>query len=372
MQEWTIEELAHRLRAGEKVSVLDIREADEYRDWHIPGSSNLPTYMAINQGDLDAFRRHVGNLPTDRPIVTVCRRGNTSKHAVRMMEAHGLEAINLIGGILAWGSLWTQASIGLPGADDRVFAQVRRNGKGCLSYLFGARGEAAVVDPAIDAEAYVAIAHERGLKITRVLETHVHADHVSRGRLLCELTGASLHMASNKRVTYPYEAVSDTERLTVGGLVVTVLATPGHTHESVSYLLEDAFLLSGDTLFTDGVGRPDLERGDAGVDESAELLYASLHERLLGLPDSVRVFPGHTGVAIGFDGVPVEAPLGSLIGQIELLAVERAEFVNLIKARLTKHPPNYRQIISVNEGRLELGLVSPFDLEAGPNRCAVA
>lgn len=371
MPEWTIEELALRLKAGEAVSVLDIREVEEYRDWHIPGSSNLPTYLALNRGDFEAFARHVGTLPADRPIVAVCRRGNTSRHAVRIMEAHGLEAVNLIGGILAWGSLWTQASIGLRGDSERTFRQLRRNGKGCLSYLFGARGEAAVVDPAVDAEAYVAIAADRGLTITRVLETHVHADHVSRARRLCEITGASLHMAANGRVKYPYQAVTDGEQFAVGGMAVRVLATPGHTQESVSYLLEDTFLLTGDTLFIDGVGRPDLERGDAGLDESAELLYTSLHERLLGLPGSVRVFPGHTGAAIGFDGVPVEATLGSSRGQIELLGVDRTKFVKAIRARLAKHPPNHQQIVAVNEGILDLGSVSPFDLEAGPNRCAV-
>jgi len=372
MKEWTIQELAQRLASGEPVRVLDIREAEEYEEWHIPGSSNLPTYMAINQGDLDAFSRHIESLPKDRPIVTVCRQGNTSQHAVRLMEAQGLDAVNLKGGISAWGTLWTRAEMDMPGGDARIFLQIRRNGKGCLSYLFGDRGEAAVVDPSIAAEDYVALAQEYGLKITRVLETHVHADHVSRARQLCSLSGASLHMAANERVNYPYHPVADGEHLSVGGIQVRVLTTPGHTHESVSYLLEDAFLLSGDTLFTNGVGRPDLEKGDEGVDESAELLYLSLHDRLLTLPGSVRAFPGHTSAGLGFDGAVVEASLGRLATEIELLAVDRSEFTRLVKARLTKHPPNYTHIIAVNEGKLELGGVSPFALEAGPNRCAVA
>jgi glyoxylase-like metal-dependent hydrolase (beta-lactamase superfamily II)/rhodanese-related sulfurtransferase len=371
MKEWSIQELAQRLAAGELLSVLDIRESQEYEEWHIPGSTNLPTYMAINQGDLGAFSRHIESLPRDRPIVTVCRQGNTSQHAVRLMEAQGLDAVNLKGGISAWGTLWTGAVIDMPGGDKRTFLQIRRNGKGCLSYLFGDRGEAAVVDPSITAEDYVALAQEHGLKITRVLETHVHADHVSRARQLCSLTGASLHLATNQRVSYPYHPVADGEPLTVGGIAVRVLTTPGHTHESVSYLMENAYLLSGDTLFTNGVGRPDLEKGDAGVEESAELLYLSLHDRLLSLPGSVRVFPGHTGAGLGFDGAVVEASLGQLADEIELLAVDQAEFTRLIRARLTKHPPNYTHIIAVNEGKLELGGISPFALEAGPNRCAV-
>jgi len=195
---------------------------------------------------------------------------------------------------------------------------------------------------------------------------------VSRARALCEITGAVLYMAANGRVVHPYSPVSDGDRLSVGGLGVAVLSTPGHTHESVCYLVEDLYLLSGDTLFIEGIGRPDLERGQTGMDESAAQLHDSLYERLFRLPPSLRVFPGRTGPEIGFDGVVVEASLGTLRDRVELLGADRVEFTARIKERLAAPPPNYRHIIMVNEGKLDLDLLSAIELEAGSNRCAIA
>ena len=203
------------------------------------------------------------------------------------------------------------------------------------------------------------------------METHVHADHLSRARDLAMHTGAELIYPQNDRVTFLYKAVRDGDRLRVGSVELEVLATPGHTGESVCYRIGDDVLLTGDTLFTSAVGRPDLEKGNAGAQAGAHTLWASLHRKIEGLPGSLRVLPAHHAAAIGFDGTPVSAKLEELRARVELLQVPEDAFVTRVLGLLQAKPPNFEMVIAVNEGKAGLEGVDPLDLEAGPNRCAV-
>jgi glyoxylase-like metal-dependent hydrolase (beta-lactamase superfamily II) len=153
-------------------------------------------------------------------------------------------------------------------------------------------------------------------------------------------------------------------------MTLKAIATPGHTGESVCYLVNDAALLTGDTLFADGVGRPDLEKGHAGAPDGARALYGSLRERILKLPDETIVLPGHCDPHLPFGAPPVQARLGDLKSKISLLGVEEAVFVDEIIQRLGGTPPNHGAIIAVNEGKADL-IADPAELEMGPNRCAV-
>jgi glyoxylase-like metal-dependent hydrolase (beta-lactamase superfamily II) len=228
-----------------------------------------------------------------------------------------------------------------------------------------------VVDPCVASAAYLDAATRLGARITTVLETHVHADHLSRARSLAEATGATLVLPANQRVKFAYTAARDGEEITVGGITLTVIATPGHTEESVCYGLPGGVLLTGDTLFVGSVGRPDLERGDAGAERGARLLYRSLKERLLAAGADARYYPGHDGQAIGFDGRPIGATLAQARAGIKLLALDEDAFAAAIVQSLGAKPPNYERIVEVNEGKADLSGADPLDLEAGPNRCAV-
>jgi glyoxylase-like metal-dependent hydrolase (beta-lactamase superfamily II)/rhodanese-related sulfurtransferase len=184
---------------------------------------------------------------------------------------------------------------------------------GCLaqaSYLIGSNGEAAIVDPRRDVDEYVSAAAERGLSIRAVLETHLHADFVSGHLELASRTGARVYISHRAGATFDHVPVRDGDTIRIGGVVIQVLETPGHTPESVCYLVFDEasgagaddagprtppkMVLTGDTLFIGDVGRPDLS-GAAGqtAAEMARTLYASLHEKLLRLDDSVLVYPAH-------------------------------------------------------------------------------
>lgn len=368
MKELNANALRERLEAGDPIEVVDIREGDEFDSWHIFGSRNVPVYSALKHGHSDGLMQQAESLTSDRPLVIVCRAGILSATAAGLLESKGFDAASLAGGIRAWGAVWSIAKV--PFKDDITFLQIRRNGKGCLSYLFGRDGQACVVDPCIEVDAYLTIARENGLQIMQVVETHVHADHLSRARELARLTGASLLLPRNQRVTYEYEAVTNGAELTLGGLSVEAISTPGHTGESTCYLVEGNVLLTGDTLFASAVGRPDLEKGDEGAEAGAHALFGSLHKKLLERFDDMRFYPAHTSDPIGFDRQPIGATIATSRAELDLLALEEQPFVDRILNSLQPKPPNHHAVIAVNEGKQELGAIDPLDLEAGPNRCA--
>ncbi|HSM55802.1 MAG TPA: MBL fold metallo-hydrolase [Candidatus Sulfomarinibacteraceae bacterium] len=358
--------LQKMLDEGAPLTVLDVRPAEERAEWAIPGSKHVDIYEALKAGDPDALASV--DVPSDRPVVTVCGAGKTSLVAAEQLRARGVRAASLEGGMRAWSLAWNTAEVPVPDSTARVL-QVRRTGKGCLSYLIAANGAAAVVDAALEPDVYLELAHEHGWTITDVLDTHVHADHFSRGRLLAEQTGATFHLPAQKRVAVEHRQIRDGDVMTIGGARLEAVHTPGHTPESTSFLLDGQALFTGDTLFLTGVGRPDLE-ADAGADrERAHLLYGSL-QRLLALPDETLVLPGHTSEPVSFDGAPIAETLADVRTSAELLNVSEDDFVETVLARIPPAPPNHERIVLLNEvGRMPDG--DPIELEAGANRCAI-
>ena len=291
------ETLRDMLDRGQPVTVLDIRPDDEWAEWIIPGSVHVNAYAALKANDPDALAGV--DLPDDRPVVTVCGAGATSLIAAAQLQTRGWQAWSLEGGMKAWSLAWNIAEMSLPDGSAQI-VQVRRTGKGCLSYLIGSGGETAVIDVALDPEIYLALAQHRGWRISHVLDTHVHADHLSRGRKLAELSGAVFCLPATKRVSYPVTAVHDNDTLHIGTAQLKAQHTPGHTPESTSYLLNQQALFTGDTLFLAGVGRPDLEANREEARQRAHRLYHSL-QSVLALPPETRIFPGHTSEPIAID-----------------------------------------------------------------------
>ncbi|MDH3627717.1 MAG: MBL fold metallo-hydrolase [Acidobacteriota bacterium] len=367
MEEIALDELKRRLEDEDRLEIVDIREAAEHEAWHIAGSRNLPVYNALRLQDPSGLVQAAKALPRDRPLVTVCRAGIMSLQAAAVLRSIGFEAFSLQGGMRGWSEAWSRATV-----VDTPFRliQIRRNGKGCLSYMIADGEEVIVVDPCIDAGVYVELADEMGARITQVVETHVHADHISRARALADTTGAALCLPRNDRVTFDYQPIDDEDLLSVGSVSVRAIRTPGHTGESTCYQVGDDWLLSGDTVFVGAVGRPDLEKGDAGARRGAEMLYGSLTERILQLAETVTILPTHHAGEILFDGIPVATTLRELRSELPLLTLDQEAFVGRVVDSLQGKPGNFETIIGINEGRLELGDASPLDLEAGPNRCA--
>jgi glyoxylase-like metal-dependent hydrolase (beta-lactamase superfamily II) len=362
-----VDELRVMLTEHQPVTVLDIRTAEDRAEWAIPESMHIDAYEALKAGNPGVLADAA--ISMDAPVVTVCGAGKVSITAMEQLLDRGYNARSLAGGMKAWSLAWNSAEVPVPGSAATVI-QVRRTGKGCLSYLIGNDGQAVVIDASLAPGVYEDLAAQHGWTITRVLDTHVHADHLSRSRLLAEQTGATLHVPEQDRVTYPFTPIRDGDTLEIGSSRIVAMRTPGHTLESTSYFLDGNVLFTGDTLFLAGVGRPDLEASAKQARTRARLLYRSL-QRLIALPAETLILPGHTSEPVPFDGRPIAATLADVISRVTMLAMSEDAFMGEILARIPPTPPNHAQIVALNEaGEMPQG--DPTELEAGANRCAVS
>jgi hydroxyacylglutathione hydrolase len=218
-----------------------------------------------------------------------------------------------------------------------------------------------VVDPQQDIGLYVETAAQKDMRITHIFETHVQADHASGAQSLARATGAPVLVHESAPVEFLHVDVQDGEQHDLGNVRIAVLHTPGHTPDGISLLVTDQtrgpepwFVLTGDTLFAGGVGRPDL-LGQGAEAALAEQLYESLTGKLLRLPDHVEVFPAHfSGSACGkgLSGKP-----GSTIGferrfNPALQIPSRAEFVRYVLADLPPQPETFAENRRRNLGRV--------------------
>lgn len=364
----SVETLRTWLDEGCAVSIVDVRPLAERQEWAIPGSIHIDAYDALKAHDPGALASL--DLPTNRAVVTVCAAGKTSQIAAEQLVARGLpQVFSLEGGMQAWSLAWNTAYVPVPDQSVQVI-QIRRTGKGCLSYLLGAGNEATVIDASLDPQVYLDLAAHHDWQITNVLDTHIHADHLSRSRQLAKRSGAMLFLPEQQRVHFPFTAIHDGETLATTSMHLTALHTPGHTLESSCYLLDGQVLFTGDTLFSTSVGRPDLESSLEDANLRAEALYRSLH-RLLALPTGTIILPGHASTPVPFDGVPLMTRLSEIDERVDLLHTTRVDFVQRVLARLPATPANYQRIVRLNEQGL-LPEHSETSLEVGANRCAIS
>ncbi len=354
-------ELAARLGTSAEPFLVDVREPVEFEAWSIPTAVNIPAGQLATRID---------EVPLDREVVTVCGSGNRSALAAETLSRLGRQVANLAGGMQAWSQ--TYDSVTLEFGDLRI-VQVRRRGKGCLSYLVGAGDRAFVIDPSADVDVYLRLADEHGWVIGRVFDTHLHADHLSGARALTDTTGASLHLNPADHFEFAYEPLECGDRFELPGgtdFSVVALHTPGHTRGSMVYVVDDRAAFTGDSLFVESVGRPDL--ADQAREFAADL-HKSLHDSLFVLPDELLVLPGHYGdeVVVRPDQ-PVAAPLGDLRKDLAAISFDEATFVDWAASRSVERPPNYTKIVEINMGRVRDPLATLRPLEVGPNRCAVS
>ena len=355
------DDLLTKLDDGADVLVLDVREPDEFDAWRIPGAVNIP---------LGILASRLADVPKDHEIVTVCAVGTRAATAIEVLEGAGVGAELLSGGMAAWSSVFDDAELEVDGA---TILQVRRRGKGCLSYLVAAARSAIAIDPAADVDQYLDRAARRGWTITHVVDTHLHADHVSGARALASAADAELVLNPADRFGFPHAALEDGMVVPIAdgvGLTVSVLATPGHTSGSTTFLLGRSAIFTGDTLFLESVGRPDLaDQAEA----YAHALYRSLHDKLLCLPDAARVLPAHVGQGVEVrGGEVVAAPLGALRDRLWQLSADEDAFVSWAVASVAERPPNYATIVATNKAGRAVGVEERAVLETGPNRCAIA
>jgi glyoxylase-like metal-dependent hydrolase (beta-lactamase superfamily II)/rhodanese-related sulfurtransferase len=245
---------------------------------------------------------------------------------------------------------------------EMIFRQLTHDDLGCASYLVGDEhaGVAAVVDPRLDIDEYLRLARYLGVRIEHILETHNHADHVSGHGRLAAATGARIHIHRDAAPAYDHDPFDDGWELQLGTLTVRALHTPGHRPEHTAFALIDTArsdepwaLLSGDTLFVGDIARPDLA---VDKDEGARDIFRSLNDKLMTLPDTTEVWPGHLGGSM-CGGPGMDMKVSSTIGfersnQVLLRLTDEDEFVWRTTSALGPQPPNFENIVALNRGPL--------------------
>jgi glyoxylase-like metal-dependent hydrolase (beta-lactamase superfamily II)/rhodanese-related sulfurtransferase len=370
-----VADLLHRIDAGEGPLVLDVRNDEEFEAWRIEGRRPVETLHVPYFAILEDAAATAARLPRDRDIVVLCAQGGSSAMVVEMLAEAGVAARNVRGGMVAYGEYLQPVRVPVPsGTPPGVdIWQVNRRGKGCLSYIIHAGGEAMVVDASRDLERYESLVAGLGARIVRVLDTHVHADHLSGGPELARRSGSpySVSAGAGFDLRHATEPLGDGQVLGLGGASIEVLATPGHTPGSTSFLVGRRQLLSGDTLFVRSVGRPDL---GGHVVEWGRALFRTLRDRLAALADDVVVLPAHYAGPdeIGRDGI-VSARLGDLRRRAgEFRIPTEDDFVRAMQSALRPPPASYAEIIRANLGPGVVDIERATEWELGKNQCAAS
>ena len=364
-------ELFKEIAEGKIPEVLDVRNIDEFEESRVEGSKDVPTrnvpvYRVMEDLEAECERTIEG-------AVVICGQGNGSQLVAEEFRDLGKTVRSLEGGTDAWNRLLVPVEIaGLP-APVRVW-QFQRPAKACLSYVVGVPGERCiVVDPTRQPQPYLDLASELGMDVTHVVDTHVHADHISGGPALAAELGVEYHLPPEDcggDVSFPNRPLQEGDVLDLGSAQVRVMSMhlPGHTPGTIALLVSDSVLLVGDTVFVRGLGRPDLT-GQA--EELARDLFRSVHDRLRPLDPQTVIAPAHWSSS---DEINAEGQVVTTLEEVfrSTLLSKKAmeEFVEEIVSTLPAAPDTYDTIRLVNSGRL----APPEDdidvLDVGRNQCA--
>ncbi|WP_137289080.1 MBL fold metallo-hydrolase [Natronorubrum halophilum] len=363
---------------GTEFAIVDTRPEESYESWHISGALHFPFGPEEDlDGRLEEFRDLVGDAER---VITVCAKGISSGNLATQLESatdeYDVQTVD--GGMKGWSGVYDHVELDVD--DGLTIVQVQRRAKGCLGYVVGcdATGEAVVVDPTGDVDEFEITAEEAGLTIAGVIDTHVHADHVSGGRELADRLEVPYYLgerAGDRGVDLEFEPLERNAVLDVGERELKALAAPGHTTEMINLLVDDEALLTADTLHTQSVGRTELEFSEDEGDRGAELLYRTLHGTILAEPEGLTVLPGHVTVTAdgefehGAPGEAIATTVRNARTGIDLLELEEADFVDRM-ADSGEKPANYEEIIDLNRGVTERPPEDRTELELGPNNCS--
>lgn len=368
----TSKDVTKKLIHKEELFILDVRNESDFNDWKIEGVSfehlNVP-YFEL----LDGVNEIIEKIPTNKEVLVVCAKEGSSVMVAEMLSDAGLNVSYLKGGMKAWSEHLEPVKVGDLNDGGEIY-QFVRIGKGCLSYFIVSNGEAAVIDATRMTDIFLDFAERLGAKITHVFDTHLHADHISGGRTIAEKAGATYWLPPKDatEVMFDYEPLEDGKVITIGNTMIDIstLYSPGHTIGSTSFVVDKKFLLSGDILFIDSIGRPDLAgKAEDWVGDLRNTLYNRYRE----LSDELIVLPAHFMLIdeLNDDG-SVSEKLGSLFKNNHGLNIEdETEFRRLVTENLPPQPNAYQEIRETNMGKINPDLDKQREMEIGPNRCAV-
>ena len=368
----TAAQVARKVIENKELFILDVRNEDAFKDWKIEGHKfdylNIP-YFEL----LDGVDEILPQIPAEKEVLVVCAKEGSSIMVAEMLSDAGLSVGYLEGGMKSWSMYLEPIKVGDLNNGGELYQFVRL-GKGCLSYMAINGGEAAIIDAVRFTDVFTDFAKEKGVEIKHVFDTHLHADHISGGRHIAEKTGATYYLPPKdaEEVVFDYTALEDGLTVTLGASEIEVGAmySPGHTIGSTSFVIDGKYLLTGDILFIDSIGRPDL----AGLAEDwVGDLRETLYKRYRTLAGDLIVLPAHFMIIdeLNEDGT-VAKRLGDLFAENHGLNVQdEKQFRLMVTDNLPPQPNAYQEIRIVNMGKVTPSDEEQTEMEIGPNRCAV-
>lgn len=366
-------EVAQLVLESKELFILDVRNETDFADWKIEGRSvqiiNIPYFDLI-----DGVDPALEQIPDGKPVLVVCAKEGSSMFVAEQIAEAGRSNVSYLeGGMKSWSEYLEPVKVADLTSGGELY-QFVRIGKGCLSYMVLSEGEAAIIDTNRMIDQYENFLQAEGAKLVHTIDTHLHADHISGGRALADKYGATYHLPEKDagEVTFHYEKLEEGMDITVGSerIIVHPIYSPGHTIGSTSFIIDNKFLLSGDILFIESIGRPDL----AGLAEDwVSDLRETLYNRYKNLSEDLIVLPAHFGkiTELGEKGL-VSGRLGDLYKQNPGLNItDEGEFRKTVTENLPPQPNAYQKIRQTNMGKINPNEEEQRDMEIGPNRCAV-
>ena len=378
LQSYRAEELFEWVtQEGHDFTLLDVRNNEEFGRFKVEGPQlskmiNVPYIEFIELEEESVARVRV---PKDESVRIVCAKEGSAKYVGEILVNNGWTDVRYLeGGIKTWGNMLAPKLIAAP--DGYKLYQFIRPGKASCSYGLIVKNEMAVFDPSRNTDFYQSFASDHGCKLVKTFETHLQADYISGSPQLAVNTGAQIIGNENdfQGAAFEYKAVQDNETFSFsnGGPEIKALHMPGHTPGSTSYLIDNRYLVTGDTVFILSIGRPDL---GGKAEEWSKLLYKTLKSKIDVLDDDLIILPGHY---IEWGEANSEQMFIDTLGNIKLKNAniygiqEEAEFVQFIVENMRKQPDEYAEIRKVNAGFLKVDAEDQEIMDLGKNECAAS
>lgn len=357
-----------------EMTILDVRNPKDFERFQVESPYPFDLRNVSYYDFMEIEAECMAKIPKGKPLRIVCAQEGSAKYVAEIFDRHGYDDVGYLnGGIKTWGNLLVPQLVN-PGADYELY-QFIRPGKASCSYGLVYKGEMMLFDPSRNVDFYLRFADDKGVQIVKTFETHLQADYIAGSRLIAARTGARFFANENdfKGSKIDYYAVSDgqLEGFSAGGPVVRVAFTPGHTPGSTSYVIDESYMISGDMVFINSVGRPDL--GGKAV-EWAGILFKSIG-KIKAMDPAMLILPGHyinwseaDGDLLFMDRLDNILKKNKGIYSITTLD----GFITFIKDNMRPQPAEYATIRLVNANLKEVDDKRAEELDLGKNECAAS
>ena len=355
--------------------LLDVRNDIEFDRFRVEGPYPFEMINVPYMEFIEMEEESVAKVPQGKRVRVVCAKEGSSKYVAEILVNHGFtDVAHMKVGIKAWGNLLSPIRV-TKGKDYSLY-QFRRPGKASLSYGLISGKEMMVFDPAKDTKFYTDFAVSKECTITKTIETHRQADYLSGSDALRKEVGAQIIAPENdfKGAKFPYTpAVDGTyQYFSNGGPKVEVLHTPGHTPGSTCYMIDEKYLITGDTVFIQSIGRPDL---GGMLKEWSTLLFNTMTTILLQLDDETVILPGHY---MEWNEASEDLIFAASMAQIKknnphIYTIDNEkDFFSFIESNMRPQPEEYARIREINAGLLRVDVEEQEILDIGKNECAAS